>query len=118
MIRLNPENPALLQLFSQLQDSILTDFPEYARQRMGTAPSKVFDLPIIVGDNWLVEYCVSGGKTMALVFDKEDGLRRVELAAPSVLEPLLWDFRSLSNPKGRRVNNLRLLAALFWPHQN
>lgn len=98
--RLNPEEPVLLQRFSQLQDSILTAFPEYARQRMGTAPPKVSDLPKIVGDNCLIEYYVSGGKTMALVFDKENGLRTVELAAPSVWEPLLWGFRrELSNPK-------------------
>lgn len=99
-VRLYPDKPALTDRFRQLQDSILLTFPQYAQQRLGSPPPSVEDLPQILGNRQLIEYYVSGQQTLALTYTKQDGLRVRQLSAPSVWEPLLWQYREqLTDPK-------------------
>lgn len=108
-VRLYPDRPALTDRFRQLQDSILKAFPEYAQQRIGSPPPSVQDLPSILGNRQLVEYYVSGQHTLALTYTKGQGLKVTQLAAPSIWEPLLWEYRKqLTNPRSTITPSLPL----------
>lgn len=101
-VRLSPENPQALRQFSSLQDSILHAFPEYARQRNGAEPPSLSDIPGVAKHGYLLEYYLAGETTVALVIEPGGSAKTHRLAAPSVWEPLLWEYRKqLSDPATR-----------------
>lgn len=99
--RLAAEDPAQLQEFRRLQDSIFTAFPQFAEARIGAPPPDPARLAEILGPNrTLVEYFVSDERTLALRWSAHKGLELVELAPPVVWSDRLKAYReSLTDPK-------------------
>lgn len=97
--RLHTDEPEQLRRFRLYQDSLLTAFPEYARQRMGAEPPTSQELPDILNGRYLVEYYVSSAMTLALVCSPKGEMQIHKLSAPAEWEPILWTYREqLTSP--------------------
>ncbi len=92
--RLAADDPAQLQVFRSLQDSIFHAFPRYAAARLGPPPPDPARFAAILGkDRTLVEYFVSASRALALRWSARDGLAIIELPHPSNWRQRLLQFR-------------------------